>query len=98
MKNVLKHLTKKATEVTLKVSRFHEKFHSETNLLYHHNFSNDRIQQIIIQNQWRENFSTLKRLKLDEVAFKVFSGNGQDGILLYLLTILSVKGLSQVST
>lgn len=92
MKSVLRSLANKITRYALKSSIFPKEYHYETNLLYHHNFSNDRVQQIIIQNQWRRDFSISKEtLKLSEVAFKIFSGNGQDGILLYLLTILGIR-------
>ncbi|MFM5888596.1 MAG: hypothetical protein ACKOQS_09960, partial [Dolichospermum sp.] len=61
-------------------------------LLYNHNFDNDRIQQIIIINQWKDDFiKSNNSLKFQDVSFRVFSGNGQDGILLYLLTILGIK-------
>jgi hypothetical protein len=92
MKNVLKILVKKLTKVALKISNFPRKYFYETELLYNHNFSSDRLQQIIITNQWREDFVRTKQpLNFHEVSFKIFSGNGQDGILLYLLTILGIK-------
>lgn len=92
MKSIFKLLANKITSYALEASNFPDKYHSETNLLYNHDFYNDRIKQIIITNQWRENFSKFKEpLKLHEVAFSIFSGNGQDGILLYLLTILGIR-------
>ena len=92
MKSIIKSFVSKITRYALEASNFPNKYHNETNLLYHHNVANDRIQQIIIVNQWKENFSKSKQpLKLNEVAFSVFPGNGQDGILLYLLTILGIK-------
>lgn len=92
MKSIVKSFAKKITNYALEASNFPKKYYYETNLLYNHNFSSDRLQQIIITNQWRESFTRSKEtLKLYEVAFKVFSGNGEDGILLYLLTILGVK-------
>lgn len=92
MKNLIKSLVKKITKVVLEISYFSRKFYYETHLLYNHNFDNDRIQQIIIINQWKEHFiKSNNPLKFQDVSFRVFSGNGQDGILLYLLTILGIK-------
>jgi hypothetical protein len=92
MKSIVKSCISIITRYALEASNFPRKYYYETNLLYNHDFPNDRIQQIIIQNQWRESFNISKEtLKLPAVAFKVFSGNGQDGILLYLLTILGVE-------
>jgi|694.fasta_scaffold72789_2 hypothetical protein len=92
MKNLIKGLVKKITRIVLDISYLSKKFYYETHLLYNHNFYNDRIQQIIIINQWKENFiKSNNPLKFQDVSFRVFSGNGQDGILLYLLTILGIK-------
>ncbi|MEL7067680.1 MAG: hypothetical protein AAGN15_03385 [Cyanobacteria bacterium J06581_3] len=92
MKSIIKSLAGRITRLSLEFENITKKYHQEIDLLCHHNFSQDRTQQIIISNQWKESFCTSKRtLKLQEVAFKIFSGNGQDGILLYLLTILGVK-------
>jgi hypothetical protein len=92
MKNYLKYFVKKLTKIALIILNFPKKYFYEIELLYNHNFSRDRLQQIIITNQWREDFARTKQpLKFQEVSFKVFSGNGQDGILLYLLIILGIK-------
>ncbi|MEH1780030.1 MAG: hypothetical protein V7L26_13090 [Nostoc sp.] len=92
MKSLLKYFIKQITKTTLEISYFPRKYYNETDLLYNHNFYTDRLQQIIIINQWREYFLKLRQpLKLKDVSFKIFSGNGQDGILLYLLTILGIK-------
>jgi hypothetical protein len=92
MKNLLRHTAKTITKFVMEISQFPRKYYSETELLYNHNFSSDRLQQIIIINQWKEQFlESKKHLNLHDVAFSVFSGNGQDGILLYLLTMLGIK-------
>lgn len=92
MKSILKYFIKKITKTAIEISDFPRKYYNETDLLYNHNFSTDRLQQIIITNQWREHFLKFRQpLKLQDVSFKIFSGNGQDGILLYLLTILGIK-------
>lgn len=72
------------------------KYNHELDLLQNHDFPSDRIRQMMIVNQWRDYFSKHQiPLPLENVCFKVFSGNGQDGILLYLLTILGIKTRSR---
>jgi len=92
MKNLLRYIAKNITKFALEISHLPKKYYSETDLLYRHDFSSDRLQQIIIINQWKEHFFNKKHpLKLQDVCFGIFSGNGQDGILLYILTILGIK-------
>ena len=92
MKSIIKYFIKKITKLALEISSFPKKYFTETELLYNYNFSGDRLNQIIIKNQWSEHFlKSNQTLTFQNVAFKVFSGNGQDGILLYLLTILGIK-------
>ncbi|HEY9300371.1 MAG TPA: hypothetical protein VIQ31_29220 [Phormidium sp.] len=97
MKSTLRLIASKTTEYLLEASNLPRKYQYETELLYRHNFLWDRLQQITIMNQWREHFSRAQKpLSLQDVCFKVFSGNGQDGILLYLLTVLKIKNYTIV--
>lgn len=92
MKSLFRQLIKTYSKLYLEVSNLPRKYHGETNLLYTHDFSGNRLQQIIVINQWKSHFSVNQTpLKFQDVSFSVFSGGGQDGILLYLLTILGIK-------
>jgi hypothetical protein len=49
----------------------------------------DRLQQLQMLERWaRLESTTGKALPFEDVAFSVYSGNGEDGILLYLLHVL----------
>lgn len=53
----------------------------------------DRLQQLAAVDRWARRLAeTGAGLPFDEVAFSVYSGNGEDGILLYLLHVLGAGG------
>lgn len=92
MKAIIRYIMKKIARFILEISRIRRNYYSELDLLYNHNFLEDRIRQVAITNQWKAHFLESKEsMEFQDVWFSVFSGGGQDGILLYLLTILGIR-------
>jgi hypothetical protein len=76
----------------MKFTRVAKRNFSTELLVQNFDFNASRIQQLSLINHWISNFRYEEKiLKFSDVAFRVFSGNGQDGILLYLLTILGSR-------